>query len=409
MISQNVDELPVDLAEIIGQAKDLFKDGGPPLKNDFVHKLFGLTDSYAFEVIRALLSSLKELDVNSVRLTLWQYRAQKKMLYEAALKTEIERTKRPSYELLVIFYLHLCRELQFNEILEIAENDQNTFAFFRNSMFLIRSYLISRSDIPSFKCSGPNTLPIQISNILPVFKDSSPIQELKKTALMAQVAAVNSTFCKKSNICETARDLIVQELTSSDNLFTESLKKIMEAQSIAIVLKGPSLSKRNTGFIIDRHELTLRVNLADQTQSAIYGKNTDILYHAPFLKNKVLANSDITDYAVEFLPTFNQPENVIECNRRIRNVLSAISYQSATTGFSVILLCLLLCEGQVTVFGFDSYSPSQGEYLQKMEQDRSKFHRSRDSAAPTHEIDYEYWYIHRFCREFLFESKLSLI
>jgi hypothetical protein len=406
---KNIDECPIDLEEIIGKAKDLFKSGGPPLKIDFVHELCGLTDSYAFEVIRSLLSGLKELNVNSVRLTLWHFRAQKKMIYEAALKTEIERTNSPSLDLLEIYYLHLCRGLKFIEILEIAEYDQKVFAFFRNRMFLFRSYLVSRSDIPRFKCSGPNTLPIQISEILPVFKDSAPIQELKNCASMAQVAAVNSTFFKQSNICETAKGLIIQELTDSDNLFTESLKKIMQAKSIAIVLKGPSLSKRNTGFIVDRHELTLRVNLADQSQSAIYGKNTDILYHAPFLKNKVLDNIEISNSAVEFLPLFNQSAKVIECNRRIKRVLSAISYDTATTGFSVILLCLLLCEGQVTVFGFDSYSPSQGEYLQKNEQDRSKFHRSRDIAAPNHEIDYEYWYIHRFCREFLFESKLSLI
>tara|TARA_R110002167_G_scaffold5074_5_gene23814 strand:+ start:1618 stop:2844 length:1227 start_codon:yes stop_codon:yes gene_type:complete len=402
--------VPVDVEEKIIVAKESFKGyKGPPLNHQFVNTILKLENNHASMVLSHVFSNINESNLNATRLSTWHYRSKKIDVYETALMTRINNKKNTNLNLLVIYYLHLSRQLRFSEILEFARSDSTFFKLYKQRMFLFRSYLLNMSDIPRYKPARHDTLPIEISEIIPVFNEIDPLQKLKKNAALSQLAAAESTYTSLPDISDTARELILKEIIDENDPFAQSLKKISRAKSIAVVLKGPSLSKRNIGFLVDQHDLVIRVNLSNQSDGAVYGKRTDILFYASFLRNKVQYSATKAVSEVEFLPQSNQTNQLIERNKRIKAILSSISYEHSTTGFAAILISLLLCEGQVTVFGFDSYSPSQGEFLRLMPNERSKYYLARDLAAPTHEIDYENWFIHRFCRDFLFESKLSLI
>jgi hypothetical protein len=62
----------------------------------------------------------------------------------------------------------------------------------------------------------------------------------------------------------------------------------------------------------------------------------------------------------------------------------------------------------VSVFGFDSYSTSFQTYINSSPKEKMTYEKGRNFAAPTHDIDYEYWFIHRLCQELLFKNRITV-
>lgn len=204
-----------------------------------------------------------------------------------------------------------------------------------------------------------------------------------------------------------AKNLILRDIDSCDCGFLYSLKKLSQAENVAVILKGKSVVNRKVGFLIDSHDLVLRVNISDFSDEKVFGSKTSMLYHATFLKEKVKSEFAEENFEVEEVFPLNETDFVK--NKQVSSIVKALSYESPTTGFSIIILALLLAKGHVTVFGFDSYSSSLRDWITTDIAKRNDVSKVRDLAAPSHEIDYEYWYVHNFLKEYIFPDKLILI
>lgn len=133
------------------------------------------------------------------------------------------------------------------------------------------------------------------------------------------------------------------------------------------------------------------------------------MYYASSLKEFAKQKNYSFENAVEFMSLSGLPEGDIQAHKTIKFLIRSLSYKTPTTGFALILLTSILCKGRVRVFGFDTYTTSKGIYLENSIRERKQLDKVHTLAAAYHEIHYEYWYCHYFCKHILFSSKLSIL
>jgi hypothetical protein len=300
-------------------------------------------------------------------------------------------------------YLHLSRRGGHKEILDLSINNKVIYDFYRESGALFRSYIISRARIPQYVKYGD----LSCWNKINIFPEKN--KNLATTSKEIQFSFLNRKATSVNPFLSLVKEKLLHQIELGiGSKFIDSLKKIKDAGNIAVVLKGPSLKAKKLGFLIDSHDLVIGVNFSDQSDSNLYGREKDIHYYAPFLLNDLNVLNDNEGKCIMFCGNDGLDEYQNERHKEIRRILSDVSYNSATTGFSAILLILLISKGHVSVFGFDSYSTSFQAYINSSPKEKMIYEKGRNFAAPIHDIDYEYWFIHRLCQELLFKNSITV-
>lgn len=326
--------------------------------------------------------------------SLWRIRKRKPNIITKAIYLILN--DQPSDFVVYFMYLHFSRNLMLEDVLNISHDNLIRDTLLASGA-LHRAYILNKCDDFNFlikKTKKENKYKNIKSSIIDPLTNKKTISSLSIKSQLEFIEEKNSKShdellgITQKKLEETLKD------NTSQNSFIDSINKIRDSDNIAIVLKGPSLKNKKLGFIIDSHDLKIDVNFTQKGDSLVYGKNSDIHYSAAFLKDK-------KDFIL-----FCGNKNTTEV--KIRETLRDFSYNTPTTGFLVIIMVLLITKSHVSVFGFDSYSVRKQEYINANNVEKRDFFKTRNSAAPTHDIDYEFWFIHRFCKELLFNDRLSL-
>lgn len=350
------------------------------------------------EQIDAIVQMLKLTSSNEYRniiRAIWMFRMKNPKIVNCAVNKIITSTDElKDHNLITFIFFHLNRSSQFELLSTILEKDKDKKLY--NSDFLFRSYINNKNK------SNNNALKEsqELIDLINLTNKSELYSEIKRS----QYNYINETkYSLEKKHIEKKKKILFNIMNSEDNSdFINALRKIRDSKNIAIVLKGPSIKRKKLGYLIDSHDLIIGVNNSDQNEHEKFGSRKDIHFYAPFLKNTV--NKTPKGKDVIFCDTLDSTEN-----KKIKSILNEISYQSATTGFSVILLTLLISTGHVSIFGFDSYSVPKSMLINSDISEKEKIEEGRNFAAPSHDIDYEHWFIHNYCRDILFRDQLVIL
>jgi CMP-N-acetylneuraminic acid synthetase len=171
-----------------------------------------------------------------------------------------------------------------------------------------------------------------------------------------------------------------------------ALMALRRARDVAIVGNGPSLKGSGAGAAIEAHGVVLRFNFPVLSgHEADVGRRTDAMILAgakrgflATLLEREPAYRRVPAMVAEHRPAEGRPVPPPIPLPILRLVWQA-GYAGPTSGFTGILLTVLLLNRPATLFGFDFFAPGEpGHYF------------GEAAAALQHETGFERWYVTRF-------------
>lgn len=180
--------------------------------------------------------------------------------------------------------------------------------------------------------------------------------------------------------------------------YLRACQMIKNAKSIAIVAKGSSLMHQSLGKQIDDHDLVIRMNSPKGLLPERHGSRTSIMF--------AMANSAERDPGLyqQWKSSFAQestltlpitPYKICKAKKALLKFFTSFGYAPSTTGHRTIALAMLLCSGTVDVYGFDLYNDKR-VLPEELHPKVYSYVPQTYIAGLSHEIDYEFWFIHVF-------------
>ncbi len=215
-------------------------------------------------------------------------------------------------------------------------------------------------------------------------------------ALRLQVDQVAAQIFRASAATE---ELIPEK---SKFVFFEAMRRLLAADTIALVGNGPSLRDSGLGSVIDDHDVVIRCNFP-----ALYhfgkdvGTRTDLMFFNETLFNKleqfVAREAPYKDCpALSFYPedtiifpkeifVDNSSDRISRIPEGLRRLYRRFCYTRSTTGLMGIILIAVVLEKNVDLFGFDFY-----------DSDVAHYYPSNSPIFLGHEVQYERWFVEKF-------------
>ena len=187
--------------------------------------------------------------------------------------------------------------------------------------------------------------------------------------------------------------------THPNRIWFDILQRLASARSVAIVGNGPSLLGRDFGALIDAKDLVIRINFPIlQAHEADVGSRTDIMVFSeglmarlPSLLDRDARYRELPLLAISALPLgqdmlADAVSNGLKLGfmpAAMRDSLTRLSYDLATTGCLISCLCAIMSAGSIGLYGFDFYK------------DKSKPHyfSGHDQLFLGHDVAYERFFV----------------
>lgn len=184
-----------------------------------------------------------------------------------------------------------------------------------------------------------------------------------------------------------------------DTVWRDLLRRLADARSVAVVGNGPSLLGRGFGAPIDAADLVIRINFpVIQAHEADVGSRTDVMVFSDGLLGRLpslLARDprygDLPLLVVSALPS---REDLLAASvsaglrlgmmpATMRDSLTRLSYDLATTGCLILCLCAIMSTGSIALYGFDFYK----------DRTRPHYFSGHDQPFLGHDVDYERFFV----------------
>jgi hypothetical protein len=227
-------------------------------------------------------------------------------------------------------------------------------------------------------------------------EEAVTLEPLAAAADAAMRAVADGGRPDRAGFAGLLRQAFEAALRDSAGALPPALMALRRARDVAIVGNGPSLKGSGAGAAIEAHGAVLRFNFPVLTgHEADVGRRTDAMILAG-AKRGFLAS------LLEREPGYRRVPAMVAEHRPARGpadgkatpppiplpILRLVwqaGYGGPTSGFTGILLTVLLLNRPATLFGFDFFAPGQpGHYF------------GEAAAALQHETAFERWYVTRF-------------